>query len=159
MKKQVTAFLSAALILSTTLSGGCGGGNTTSKPVTTATTFVFATQPAGAAPGKPFATQPVVSVTDDYGNVMPGWSDPVTLIITAGTGATGAKLSGMVTVSPAQGKVTYADLSIDLAGPVYRLTATSGNLRPASSVVFAVAVPPPPSSAPATTGPTAPKTT
>jgi hypothetical protein len=162
MNKLFMTFMTAGLILSAILAGGCSAGNTTTRLPSVATTFVFTTQPAGAAPGKPFTTQPVVSVTDDYGNLFAGWSTPITLTITSGTGASGAKLSGTVSVTPAQGAATFSGLSIDLAGAVYRLTATSGTLRPASSIVFAVAAPA--SSAPASTplatvAPTVAKTT
>jgi hypothetical protein len=162
MRKPFSTILALGLILTAVLAGGCGNGLTTTRLPSVATTFVFTTQPAGAAPGKLFTTQPVVSVTDDYGNVFGSWSTPITLTITAGTGTSGARLSGTVTVAPAQGKATFSDLAIDLAGPVYRLTAASGSLRSASSIVFAVAVPAssaPAGTPPATVAPTAPKTT
>lgn len=149
--RKLIIFLAAALVLSTILSGSCGASKTTTTKPPEATTFVFTTQPAGAVPGKPFTTQPVVTATDDYGNVINSWSTPVTLAITHGAGTSGAKLSGTVTVTPASGVATFIDLSIDLAGATYSLTATSDNLRPGKSIVFVVAAPT--SSVPSSTAP------
>ena len=51
--------------------------------------MAFLTQPVGAVAGVTFATQPVVQVQDQYGNVVGSGSDStvvVTLSLNAGTG-------------------------------------------------------------------------
>jgi trimeric autotransporter adhesin len=54
----------------------------------TASSLVFSTQPSGAAgliAETPFATQPVVTVEDSFGNIVNASSAPVTLAISSGT--------------------------------------------------------------------------
>ncbi|RJO60461.1 MAG: hypothetical protein C4542_09195 [Dehalococcoidia bacterium] len=145
MKKALLIYLVLALTLPMVLIAGCKSSapSNTSK-MEVATTFVFTKQPTGAAPGKAFTTQPVVAVTDPYGNVILGYTGAITLAITHGTGASGAKLSGKITVDVSGGTATFTDLSIDIVGSGYSLTATSGSLIPTSSKNFDVAVPTPP---------------
>ncbi len=106
---------------------------------TAATKLVIATQPSGAVPGAPFTTQPVVEVQDATGNTVTASTAAVTLAITAATGTSGAVLAGTTTVSAVSGVATFSDLSIDLVGAGYTLTATSGVLTLATSSAFGVA--------------------
>jgi hypothetical protein len=139
MKKINLIALVLTLALPVALIAGCSSSTTTTSVTPVATTFVFTTQPAGATAGTAFTTQPVVSVTDDYGNVDTGYTGAVTLAITSGTGASGATLSGTTTVTAIDGVATFTDLSIDTAGTGYSLTATSGSLLYATSDSFDVA--------------------
>ncbi|MDA1216485.1 MAG: hypothetical protein O2812_06390, partial [Chloroflexi bacterium] len=95
-----------------------------------ATTLVIATQPSGAVPGEPFTTQPVVEIQDGSGNTVTASTAAVTLAITT---AGGAVLAGTTTVSAVNGVAIFTDLSINLVGPAYTLTATSGTLTAAIS--------------------------
>lgn len=98
--------------------------------------LVFATQPAGSSAGSPLSIQPVVMVQDASGNIVPGYKVPLTLSITPDTGASGAVLFGGRVVNPVKGIATFKELSINLAGSGYKLTATSGTLIPATSTSF-----------------------
>jgi hypothetical protein len=98
----------------------------------------FSVQPDGAFAEVPFFTQPIVVVEDIYGNVVTSSSSPVTVTITAGTGAGGALLSGTTTVNAKRGLATFTDLSIDSSGAGYTLTCTSSGLTPATSQTFEV---------------------
>lgn len=94
--------------------------------------------PAGAIAGLPFDEQPKVAIEDIYGNVVTGSTAPVTVAITPGTGTSGAILSGTTTLDTEDGLAVFEDLSIDLAGSGYTLTATSGVLTPHISQPFNV---------------------
>jgi hypothetical protein len=139
VKKSNLIAIALTLALPVALIAGCSSSTATTSTTPVATTFVFTTQPAGATAGTAFTTQPVVSVTDDYGNVDTGYTGTVTLAITTGTGASGANLSGTTTVTAVDGVATFTDLSIDTAGTGYSLTATSGSLLSAESDSFDVA--------------------
>lgn len=95
-------------------------------------------QPEGAVAGLPFETQPKVAVEDINGNVVTSSNFPITISLTPGTGATGAKLSGTTTIDGGDGLAVFEDLAINLAGTGYKLTATTPGLTSASSVAFDV---------------------
>jgi Tol biopolymer transport system component len=105
----------------------------------TPTKLVVAVQPSGASAGLAFSTQPVVQVKDAEDNLVPTFTGSVTLAIKAGTGRSGAVLSGATTLATINGAATFTDLSINLAGSGYVLTAASGALASADSSPFAVA--------------------
>ncbi|MBK7611220.1 MAG: hypothetical protein IPJ15_08125 [Actinomycetales bacterium] len=88
--------------------------------------LTFATNPGGGPGGMPFATQPVVSVTDSGGN---GAGGLVTLSIAPGSGATDAVLTcDATTVAANAGTATFTGCSIDRDSSVpYALVATVGN--------------------------------
>lgn len=110
----------------------------------TATQLDVAVQPAGAEPGLPFTTQPVVEALD-AGNVLDStFAGLVTAEITMSTGTSGAVLLGTVSVNAVAGVATFTDLAIDLAGTGYTLTFTSGMLTPADSAPFDVVAAPGP---------------
>ena len=101
--------------------------------------LAFTTQPGLTnIVGVAFAGQPAVAVEDSSGNVVTDSVLPVTLSITAGSGSSGAILSGTSAVNAQYGIATFGDLSIDLAGKGYTLTATSGALTTAISLTFDV---------------------
>ncbi len=110
---------------------------------TTPTKLEFTVQPSEAVAGRPFGGQPKVAIEDIYGNVALSARDSITVAITPGTGVAGAVLSGTLTLvaeGGLGGLAEFEDLAIDLAGSGYTLTATSGNLTPATSQPFDVAV-------------------
>ncbi|MBI2917725.1 MAG: hypothetical protein HYY01_06990 [Chloroflexi bacterium] len=112
---------------------------------TTASRLAFVTQPAGAAAGATFTTQPVVEVQDANGNRITNNTATVVMAITSGSGTTGAGLSGTtqsganVNKAASAGQAVYTDLSINAAGNGYTLTASSGALSAATSSSFNVA--------------------
>jgi hypothetical protein len=77
-----------------------------------------------------------VTARDAFGNTATGFSGNVTVAITSGTGTAGAVLSGTVTVAASAGVATFSNLSINLTGNSYTLTATSGALTAATSSAF-----------------------
>ena len=98
-----------------------------------ATQLVFTTPPGGGATGgTAFPTQPVVTAEDSSGNTVASYSGTVTLSIAAGTGASGATLSGC-SGSLRSGVTTFSGCKIDKAGNAYRLQAGDGALTGASS--------------------------
>ncbi|MFC1910344.1 hypothetical protein ACFLXC_03490 [Chloroflexota bacterium] len=94
--------------------------------------------PEGAVAGQLFEQQPKVAIVDVYGNVVASSTDPITLAIMPGSGIDGAVLSGETTVGAVDGLAIFWDLSIDLAGEGYMLTAICGQLTPDISNIFDV---------------------
>ena len=77
--------------------------------------LAYTTQPAGAAAGAAFGTQPVVTVQDAFGNTVTSGADStinVTMTIQTGTGT----LQGTVTKTAVAGVATFTNLRIDPAG-------------------------------------------
>ncbi len=101
--------------------------------------LAFTTQPGGGQPGAVLEPQPVVTVQDAFGNTVNS-STSIALAITAGTPTSGGPgtLSGTKTVAAVSGVATFTNLSIDLAGVGYKLTATSDSLTSADSTAFKV---------------------
>jgi trimeric autotransporter adhesin len=104
-----------------------------------ATQLAFTTQPDGnATGGKAFPNQPAVAAQDAGGNTVTSYTGTVALAIKAGTGASGAALSGC-TSTLTSGVTTFSGCSIDKAGTGYQLTATDATLT-ATSAAFNIAV-------------------
>ncbi len=101
----------------------------------------YSVQPAGAAAGSAFTTQPAITIQDAGGNTVTTSSASVTLAITTGTGAAGAALSctGGTSVAAVNGIATFAGCQITKPGSGYTLKATSGTLTLATSSAFTVA--------------------
>jgi hypothetical protein len=101
--------------------------------------LAFVTQPSGGSAGKPFGTQPAVTVEDANGNVVPTDTSQVTLSITPGTGASGAALTCHANpVAASTGVATFSGCTINKAGTGYELHAADGTLTPAVSGAFAI---------------------
>ena len=94
--------------------------------------LAFLTNPGGGPAGMPFATQPVVAVTDAGGNGVGGL---VTLSIKPGTGAPGATLTcAATTVAASAGAASFTGCAIDRVSPTpYVLQATLGSVTADSS--------------------------
>jgi hypothetical protein len=101
--------------------------------------LVFTTQPAGAEAGKPFQQQPVVLARDANDVLISGYNGPVTLGIKAGTGTTGATLTGTTTVLAVDGVATFTELAVDRKGAGYVLEAFVGTDKLGESSAFNVA--------------------
>ena len=101
-----------------------------------ATALLFSVQPSSTTAGGIVRPAVRVAALDALGNVATGFTGDVTLAITAGTGTTGATLSGLKTVAAVSGVATFSNLSVDLAGGGYTLTATAPGLTTVRSVGF-----------------------
>jgi trimeric autotransporter adhesin len=104
----------------------------------------FTQQPFGGEAGLRFETQPYVAIEDIYGNVVTSSRAPVTVSIAPGSGTAGAILSGTKTIiaeAAYGGLASFYDLSIDLAGSGYMLTAATDGVPTANSQPFDVSLP------------------
>ena len=114
----------------------------TSSPFTVSgppTHLVFTQQPGGSTGGVAFGSQPIVTVEDAGGNTVTSDTSTVNLAIAAGTGTTGATLSGC-SETETLGVVTLTGCSIDKAGTGYALRATDGTLTATTSTPFNITV-------------------
>jgi hypothetical protein len=101
--------------------------------------LVFTTQPDLAEAGKTFQQQPVVLARDANDVLISDYNGPVTLGIKAGTGTTGATLTGTTTVMAVNGVATFTDLGVDRKGTGYVLEAFVGTNKLGESAAFNVA--------------------
>ena len=105
-----------------------------------------------AASGLEFSTQPPdiegndvftaeVRITDAYGNVVTGATEPITVEIDRrGTFGANANLFGTPTIAAVGGVASFTDLKVDVPGSGYTLSARSGTFSPASSSEFQVSL-------------------
>jgi hypothetical protein len=99
----------------------------------------FTTSPNSTSiSGVAFATQPVVTLEDVFGNVVTNDSSAVTLAITPATDTSGAVLSNSCSGTESSGVVSFTSCSVNKAGTGYTLTATAGSLTSATSSAFAI---------------------
>jgi hypothetical protein len=101
-----------------------------------ATALVFSVPPAATGAGAVLAPALVVEARDASGNVATGFTGVVTMAIAAGT--PGAVLGGTTARAAVGGIATFDDLTIDLPGLTYQLSASAGGLTPAVSGTFSV---------------------
>ena len=117
---------------------GLTSATSTSFSITSAAanTLSFTTQPSTTTvAGADFATQPVVTVQDQFGNTVTSSTESITLSLTTGTGT----LSGTTTVSASSGVATFSGLNINLAGANKVLSASSaGVITATTSPAFSI---------------------
>ncbi|HEV2520948.1 MAG TPA: choice-of-anchor D domain-containing protein, partial [Candidatus Acidoferrales bacterium] len=102
--------------------------------------LAFTTQPGGGTAGMVWAQQPVVTVQTPGGSTDTTSSAPITLVISGGTGASGATLTCTSNpVNASSGVATFAGCKIDKAASGYTLTATSTGLTSTISSPFTIA--------------------
>jgi uncharacterized protein YjdB len=102
--------------------------------------LAFSTQPANGIAGA--ALDPVrVAIQDETGATATTATNAVTIALD--DNPANATLSGTRTVNAVAGIATFSDLRISRPGTGYRLSATSGELTPATSNTFAVVSGPP----------------
>ncbi|HSD32456.1 MAG TPA: hypothetical protein VLB49_11135, partial [Gemmatimonadales bacterium] len=97
-------------------------------------------QPTSTTAGAQFSPPIEVTARDALGNTATSFIGNVTLEITTGTGTTGAKLNGTRTLAAVAGVATFSDLSIDLAGNGYTLSARSSGITGTVSDLFDVLI-------------------
>ncbi|HEX6398003.1 MAG TPA: glycoside hydrolase family 44 protein [Steroidobacteraceae bacterium] len=126
--------------------GGSGGAAPTPSPSPPPPppqkSLFIATQPVGALQAAAFATQPVVHVRSNGTTDAADNSTVVTAALVAGTGATGAQLTGTTTATASAGVATFTNLGISLAGSNYQLRFTATGVTEATSSAFAIDAPP-----------------
>jgi len=122
---------------------GLATGTSASFAITAgpAAQLAFTSQPTSETAGALITPSVRVTAQDALGNAVPSFTEDVTVTITAGTGASGATLSGNTTVTAVTGAATFPDLRIDKTGVAstgtgYTLTASSGALSEAISDPF-----------------------
>ncbi|MGH7614975.1 MAG: metallophosphoesterase, partial [Gemmatimonadales bacterium] len=101
--------------------------------------LVFSVQPTSTVAGSPVVPAVEVVAHDSLGNTVTSFVGDVTLSITAGSGTTGATLSGTTTVTATAGVAIFSDLSINHSGTGYELSATGGGIAGITSALFDVA--------------------
>ena len=99
----------------------------------TATELVFTTQPGGAAAGANLSPQPVVSVEDNWNNVVTTSTASIALTPIAGLSCTGG-----LSMAAVNGVATFAGCQIAGTAGSYTLTASSGSLSPVTSSSFTI---------------------
>jgi len=107
---------------------GVGGGGGASR------VLVFVAEPSTAHVGAFITPAIQVAVEDTLGVVDTTVHGGVTM--TLSTNPTGAVLSGQTTVVFTAGVASFSDLTINLAGPGYVLSASSAGLSTATSIPF-----------------------
>ena len=92
--------------------------------ITTATVLVFIVQPTTTTANTPITPAIQVAVEDGFGDVATGYNGSVALAILAGTGTSGATLTGTTTVAIVNGVATFSNVGVTLAGSAYQLSAS-----------------------------------
>jgi hypothetical protein len=101
-----------------------------------ATHLAFTVQPTNTPAGVTIVPAVQVTALDAADNPAADFTGSITLSISPGTGTVGAVLSGTLTRIPVAGVAVYNNLSINLAGVGYTLTATALGLPAATSAPF-----------------------
>jgi hypothetical protein len=108
--------------------------------ITTAATLhlAFVVQPSATTAGQ-FISPPVQVAVQNASNVtQTGFTGPVTIGITSGTGANGATLAGTTTVNAVSGVATFSNLSITKAGTGFKFSASATGIAGATSASFVI---------------------
>jgi len=111
-------------------------------PPPAATHLGFARQPQTTQAGSAITPAVKVAALDDAGNLVPAFTGPVTIALDANPA--GGTLAGTLSVPAVNGVATFSNLSINLAGNGYTLTASAAGLAGATSAAFNITAPPPP---------------
>ena len=101
-----------------------------------ATHLLFTGQPSSTRAGGTITPPLQVTAYDTAGNIATSYIGNVSLSITGGTGVAGASLIGPRTIAAVAGVATFSNLSIDLAGTGYTLTASGSGVTGTISTPF-----------------------
>ena len=96
--------------------------------------LVFSVQPSNATALSPITPQIEVKAIDQFGNVVTGFTDNVTLAI-SDANASGGTLSGVATKAAVGGVATFASMSIDIAQTGHTLDASTATAFATSNTV------------------------
>jgi hypothetical protein len=96
--------------------------------------LVFSVQPSNATALSPITPQIEVQAIDQFGNVVTGFTDNVTLAI-SDANASGGVLSGVATKAAVGGVATFASMSIDIAQTGHTLDASTATAFATSNTV------------------------
>ena len=102
--------------------------------VSSSTALSFTQQPTGTRAGQPMGTVKV-AVVDYFGNIVTG-DNATPVMLTIGSGTSGATLAGTTTRTAVGGVATFTGLSINLVGSGYSLIASSPPLVGTTSGSF-----------------------
>src|SRR5438094_244463 len=123
----------AALLVSSLFLATCERGQTAPA---VPTQLAFSVQPTTTTAGHQITPAVQVTALDAGGRPVPGFTQNVTVTLTAGTGTSGATLTGTTTVAAANGVATFYALTLDKSSTGYTLTATASGLSAATSARF-----------------------
>src|SRR5437773_2373859 len=123
----------AALLVSSLFLATCERGPTAPA---VPTQLAFSVQPTTTTAGHQITPAVQVTALDAGGRPVPGFTQNVTVTLTAGTGTSGATLTGTTTVAAANGVATFYALTLDKSRTGYTLTATASGLSAATSARF-----------------------
>jgi hypothetical protein len=98
--------------------------------------LAFSVQPTNSTAGASIAPSLQVTVEDAQGNTVTTATNMITVAI--GTNPSSGTLSGTTTVAAVNGVATFSNLSINLSGNGYTLTASATGLTSATSTAFAI---------------------
>lgn len=101
-----------------------------------AAALAFSQSPDDGVAGAVLSPDPVVTITDEFGNLLSLSSEVVT--VTVESGGESAALLGTTSVTAGNGTAVFDDLVIETAGVGYHLVATSGQLASVQSAPFDV---------------------
>ncbi|HET9707449.1 MAG TPA: hypothetical protein VFP39_04005 [Gemmatimonadales bacterium] len=122
----------------TAASTGLTGATSASFDITNGSTLSFTVQPTAVNMGAVITPAVQVTAKDNIGNVLTAFTGNVTVAIAGGTGTAGASLGGTKTVAAVAGVATFSNLTVNLAGTGYKLTASSSGFTTGTSNAFTV---------------------
>ena len=102
--------------------------------------LAFGQGPTSTLQGVAISPAMTVQVQDLGGNLVT--TDVSSVHLAIGTNPSGGTLSGTSTVAAVAGVATFSNISINLAGVGYTLTATDGGLTPITSAAFTITLQP-----------------
>src|SRR6266513_1614463 len=100
---------------------------------------VVTVQPSNATAGDIITPAILVSVRDSLGNPDSSFAAGITMSISVNP--VGGRLSGTLTVTPANGTALFGDLVISQSGAGYVLQATAPGARTTTSAAFTIFAP------------------
>jgi hypothetical protein len=103
-----------------------------------ATALAFTVQPTTTGAGATISPSLQLTARDAKGQTATAFTGNVTLTISAGSGTSGAVLSGTRTAAAVAGIATFTNLNIDRSGSGYKLSATATGLAGTASAPFTI---------------------
>jgi hypothetical protein len=107
-----------------------------------ANNLAFTTQPGSGNNSSVWATQPIVTILDVYGNIVTG-GIARSIALAIGNNPSTGTLSGTTSMNTSNGMTAYSDLSINKGGTGYTLIASTSGITSATSDPFDISNPAP----------------